>query len=128
MRRLIVEFHDCLTLKKVFSYSLMGERRVKQGIDSKELAFIPQFEMIRSLSEKDKEAFPLIDFFSISNKGIQESTTEKNWLSVSNPTDEEKNVCGRIITCLETFSHWVNSIPMCPFSRNSRQKMIPLSA
>lgn len=33
----------------------------------------------------------MIDFFSISTKGIQESTIEKKWLSVSNPTDEEKN-------------------------------------
>lgn len=37
-----------------------------------------------------KEDFLLIDFFSISNDGVQERANKGNWIALSNPTDEEK--------------------------------------
>ncbi|MFR3734023.1 MAG: hypothetical protein ACLTW7_15225 [Enterococcus sp.] len=37
-----------------------------------------------------KEDFLLIDFFSISNDGVQKRANKGNWIALSNPTDEEK--------------------------------------
>lgn len=43
-----------------------------------------------SKTSEDKEDSPLIDFFSISNNGVQNNTNKGNWIAVSNPTNDEK--------------------------------------
>lgn len=47
--------------------------------------------MIRVMKlNEGKEDFLLIEFFSISNNGIQKRTSEGNWIAASDPTDKEK--------------------------------------
>ena len=47
--------------------------------------------MIRVMKlNEGKEDFLLIEFFSISNNGIQKRTSKGNWIAASDPTDKEK--------------------------------------